>query len=267
MTVVVATDLTEVCRHVTDVAAKVAAVAGEDVVLFHALAEPEQLRDLANVCGEDTRVAQTFGVKSRHVMETGGDVAARALTVVIDERASLLVLGADQVRLGKIVPRVLRSATTPVLVVRRPERLLLAGVAYPLPTMVVLALDETDDAVLAALSTASKLGDMSATFVHYRWLAEEKAGKRRDVLAAERDVRERLARLPAHIKIAAVRVEDGHGALDEHVVMLSRALASELIVCGSHHRHGYERLRDGSVAEGIATKATMSVLVAGPHGA
>lgn len=62
------------------------------------------------------------------------------------------------------------------------------------------------------------------------------------------------------------RVTIQHGDPADTVLLHARTLVPDVIVAGTHQRRGIDRLRGGSVAERIAAKATVPVLLVPPHG-
>lgn len=85
--------------------------------------------------------------------------------------------------------------------------------------------------------------------------------------------RDARARVALHAKLRqqaqqanvdlSVRVQSGNPA--EIVLLHARSLRPDLIVMGTHQRRGLERFRVGSVAERVAAKSTMPVLLVPRH--
>jgi nucleotide-binding universal stress UspA family protein len=78
-------------------------------------------------------------------------------------------------------------------------------------------------------------------------------------LALAEQLRERAARAQVAFR---ERVQSGDPA--EIILLHARSLAPEVIIIGTHQRRGLERLRVGSVAERVVTRATVPVLLV-PH--
>jgi nucleotide-binding universal stress UspA family protein len=71
-------------------------------------------------------------------------------------------------------------------------------------------------------------------------------------------------RLRAEQAAVPFRVKIQHGDPADTVLLHARTLAPDVIVVGTHQRRGLDRLRGGSVAERIAAKATVPVLMVPP---
>src|SRR5262249_32964400 len=65
-------------------------------------------------------------------------------------------------------------------------------------------------------------------------------------------------RIPADVEL---EVRAGSGKVAEHVVQEAEALRADLVVVGTHRREGLDRLRYGSVSQGVLHGAQASVAV------
>jgi nucleotide-binding universal stress UspA family protein len=79
----------------------------------------------------------------------------------------------------------------------------------------------------------------------------------------ERDLANRVEMLLPRDKIT-IRVAPGWGRLDAHLLELAEREHFDLIVIGTHRRHGLEWLRFGSVSRSILRHANIPVAVAPP---
>ena len=263
MTILLGADLAPSERHVAEAAARFAQRRGEELVVAHVSARPEAHHDEVAALLADLRplVAQLRAAPLRG--DTVGDTVGAALSrLAAHERATLLFVGASdgfmQSPLGSVAAIAVRTGEVPVFVVRQAVR----ATSDRLRLLAVLALDETDAGVvdaIAALGPAAAHIDVTA--VHYR--AELAGGdeERRAARLAERDVRATLAALPDRCALERVVVRDPRGDLAKDVAALAHEHAVDVVVCGSHHRHGAARVLEGSVAERIVHAAPVSVLV------
>jgi len=164
--------------------------------------------------------------------------------------------------LGTVATTALRQVTCPLLVVRRPERLWNNALGEPLRVLVPFALDVTDTGLKDALGLVASTGDFSADFIHYRHVPETRDQRGQTALVTKEALVAYLGQLPVGLDARSITERDAFGRLDWHLRDLAHEKMTDLIVCGSHHRHGVERMRDGSIAEGIVLHSPVSVLVA-----
>ena len=80
-----------------------------------------------------------------------------------------------------------------------------------------------------------------------------RAGERHEYLT---ELRDRAA--TAGLK---VRVEEQHGDAADSIVLTANARKADIVVLGSNRRRGWQRLREGSVAERVLRRATWPVLI------
>jgi nucleotide-binding universal stress UspA family protein len=60
---------------------------------------------------------------------------------------------------------------------------------------------------------------------------------------------------------ARIRVEGGLGRVDEHLIQIAASEKADVILVGTHHRHGIERLWKGSISRGVVMRSPASVIV------
>lgn len=58
-----------------------------------------------------------------------------------------------------------------------------------------------------------------------------------------------------------VRVEEQHGDPAAHIVLTANARKVDIVILGSNRRRGWQRLRQGSVAERVLRRAAWPVLI------
>lgn len=272
MSIIVGVDFSEASHKVLDIAGALARTRGEHLRMVHAVDGPVFPRHRERLELEVVRMRAT-GVEASGVADSGAvaDVIARASENAAQDETSLVVVGAQgegqRGLLGTAATAVLRRVTHPLLVVRAAERLapLMAGPhdTSRLRVLVCIALDDTEPGVVDALGLLSPGVAVDAEVAHFHPIPEEPPERHDAVRLALRDMVEVLGPLPVNVQ-ATPLVRDAYGRLDVHVGDLARARDVDLVVCGSHRRHGLERLRAGSVAEGIVRHAPVSVLVGVP---
>lgn len=179
----------------------------------------------------------------------------------------LVVMGAVGERpaaewsLGSVTMRVLKSSPVPVLVVREErsfERWLASDGAR---LRVLVGADPRGDRVppLAALDLLRGAGAIEVAAGHVYLPGDERLK-----LASDEHERalsaELLARFPAGA-IERARVLPGFGRISEHLLDLAAAESADLVLIGTHHRHGWNRLLHGSVSLDIVASARRNALV------
>ncbi len=269
MTILVGTDFSKHASSVSDVAADVARRRGEDLLLVHVVDGPLvpeiAARDEARL-SEEVRRLTVHGCRIRTSLERDGSFGVRLAEVAEREHVTLLVVGAQgaglRSPLGTVATIALRHTSEPVLVVREAQRLWEPRSGHRIRVLVPFAVDAGDAGVVDALKLVASVGDFDADFAHYRSIPEPLSRSAKEAPADEAALRAHFAGLPTGLHVTSIVERSGFGRLDSHISDLARELHADLIVCGSHHRHGVDRLREGSTAEGIVTRAPVSVLVA-----
>lgn len=271
MTILIGTDFSNTCRAVADIAAELARRRGEELVVAHVAdgrllpSSTFPLADFGTIETEARRL-RAFGCKVRPVLLRDGAVGTRLAELAEAEDVSVLVVGAQgrglRSPLGTVATSALRHVVRPVLIVRRAELLWSASESHHLRALVPFALDATDAGLREALDLVASTGDVDVDFVHYTPLPTPSSAHRAVTPVDEIALRGYFGPLPVGVGVSSISERDAFGRLDAHLSDFAREKKVDLVVCGSHHRHGIERMKEGSVAEGIALHAPVSVLVA-----
>lgn len=196
--------------------------------------------------------------------------------------SALVVLGAlghsalERILLGSVAERVAMASPHPVLVVRdgAPWR---AWDAHRAPLRVAVAFDAGASArgALAWAGWLASLGEvkLSACWIVHPAFENERHGATGegagvellpatlDALTSELAQRTR-ALLPD--RTVSLQLEANLGRVDRALVDWSQRERADLLVVGSHQRHGFERLWNASISRGLLHHAPMSVAVV-PH--
>lgn len=267
MTVIVGTDFSREGAAVAVLAAELARRRGEELIVAHVVDGP-----LLPAAAASTRIeAEAHRLRARDcrvrpVLLYDGPCGKRLATLAMQEEASVLVLGAQgagmRSPLGTVASQAIRHTSCPVLAVRKPERLWGARASGPLRVIVPFALDASDEGLCEALTLVAATGDIDVDFLHCAPVPEPVQRWRHAAPLDEAALRGYFGSLPAGLAVRSILERDAFGRLDGHVSDVARARDVDLIVCGSHHRHGVARMREGSIAEGIVLHAPVSVLVA-----
>ena len=274
MTILIGTDFSPACASVAVTAAELARRRGEDVILAHVVEGPSFHSASKGIAATDDvhallqahahRLA-AYGCRIRPLLEREGHCGQRLAQVAERENVRLLVVGAQgaglRTPLGTTATALLRHTSLPVLVVRQPQRLWSAQSDARLTALVALALDATDEGLLDALGIVAGTGDFDADFVHYRPLPALAKWSVAEPLT-NHELRDYFGDLPVELGVRSVFARDRLGEVDAHLNELARERNVDLVVCGSHHRHGIDRVLHGSIAEGVVMRSPVSVLVA-----
>jgi nucleotide-binding universal stress UspA family protein len=291
MRIVCGTDFSPNAGHAMAAAAAIARRAHDVVELvcatggaMHLAALPDTAQGIVDrraVQGDQLAAEATRWREAGVALEGSLDDASPAEALV--HRAAragtrLVVLGAvghsllSRVLVGSVAERVAMASPAPVLVVREGEAWRAWG-ARERPLRVVVAFDQGASARVALGWSAwlATLGDVQLTVcrVVHPAFENERAdvtgtGAGLELLPATRSAlqaeleRETLAVVPA---ATALHLEANLGRIDHALVQYASAVDADVLVVGSHQRHGWERLWDGSVSRGVLHHAPMSVAV------
>lgn len=279
MKLLAAVDFSENSALAARAAARLAAALHADLHLLHV----EHLPTLALRPDAEARSGET--ARRRSLLEalarelghlSRGSVTSEVVDGLADEcilrsaealAAPLVVMGAVGERasadwsLGSVAMRVLKGSQVPVLVVRE-ERSLerwLEGDGARL--RVLVGADPRGDRIppLDVLDLLRSAGTIEVSAGHVYVPGDER-------LKLASDERERalsselLASFPAG-SIERARVLPGFGRVAEHLLDLAAAESADLVLVGTHHRHGWNRLVHGSVSLDIVASARRNALV------
>jgi nucleotide-binding universal stress UspA family protein len=198
-----------------------------------------------------------------------GDLLARnpPLLVVV---SSVSKTAFDRWTLGSTSEHIAQHAPGPTLVVRASERLL-AWARQERRLNVVVAVDfsTSSDAALAFVRELRKVGACAVTVAHINWPPDARKwapGKGLPLTSEPPRVRRLLLR-ELRRKVddfvegaAAIRLEPNWGRPDAALVHLATEADADLIVVGTHQRHGTKRLAHASISRGVLRHAPMSVI-------
>ena len=169
--------------------------------------------------------------------------------------------------LGSVAQAVLRAALCSVEIVRSSSE---GAPVFSHPMKILLATDGSDCSILAAYSIANRPWPVGSQIkvisVRELLVPVYPEGLLNEVLEAARKHAEDAAdNARQTLKEAGLKVCDGQAMPvgDARTVLLDEASAwgTNLIVLGSHGRHGFDRMLLGSVSESVALHAHCSVQV------
>lgn len=287
--IVCGTDFSPVAIEAVDLAAEMARRLDVKLMLLHvqefrglALTDPGLFEQVVSKSRDElsrhaerlrklgTKVEGT--VLSGPVFEELVDAASRA-------NARLIVIGAvghgvaRRLLVGSVAERVAETSTIPTLVVRPGSRVgsWVRG-EHPLRILVGYDFSAEGDATLRWLNELHTLGPCETNIVHLDWPPDEarRLGYEGPLpltenpeeiqKVLERDLSERVAlHLPQ--ENVTITVSPGWGRTDAYLFERAHRQHADLVVVGTHRRHGLDRLRFGSVSRSVLHRATVTVAV------
>ncbi len=234
--------------------------------------------------GELDRVAGRLRELGTDVDEKllSGSAFEQLVTAATDAKGRLVVVGAvghglaRRLLVGSVAERTAESSPIPTLVVRPGGRLAswIRG-EHGLKILVGYDYSAASDAALAWVNALGEIGKFQATVLYSNWPPDEarRLGYEGPLpLAAnpkavqknlERDLEKRVAAFLPEQEVNAI-VEPGWGTPEGYLFQMASRQNVDLIVVGTHQRHGLGRLLLGSVSRAVLHHATVPVVVVPP---
>lgn len=294
-TIIHGTDFTENASRAGRVAAALAARLGDTLLVVHSTeahlvdAFPytdqafERLESAKKAALE--KAAEELSQKDLTVRaELAGGLADETIVKIADPSSTRLVVLASLGRrrdgrwkLGSVSERVAEASSTPTLVVRQ-EEALIGWTQQKRKLRVVCSYDFTAsaDAALAYLKELRRVGPCDVMVAHVDWPFGEMArlGISGPVAldanhpelqrVLERDLKARVSAILGDMEYS-IHVSPGLGRPDFHLIQIAEREQADLIITGTHQRHGISRLWHTSTSRGVLHYAPMSVLVVPAH--
>lgn len=290
--IVCGTDFSPVAIEAVDIAAEMARRLEVRLLLLH-------VQEFGGLSVTDPGLFEEIVLKGRQELHRHAE-RLRKLGTVVDARilsgsvfnelvdaatraeARLMVVGAvghgvaRRLLIGSVAERVAETSAIPTLVVRPGSRFgsWLRG-KHPLKVLVGYDFSAPGDAALRWLNEMQNLGACETSVVHLDWPPEEarRLGYHGPLPLTqnpeeiqnllERDLAERVAMLLPPEKVT-IKVEPGWGHTEGYLFEMAHRDRVDLLVVGTHRRHGLGRLRFGSVSRTVLHHSTVTVAVVPP---
>jgi len=274
--IICGTDFSEPSRIAADAAVSLAKKFGAPLRLVHASeiaaapltqehlqTEASRLQDI----GTDLTTEIIEGAADEALVHTAQQHDARLIVV-----SSLGRRAPSRWIIGSVAERTAESATVPTLVVRdaKPFEAWARG-ERALKVLVGTDFTASSDAALRWVAELQKLGPCEVTAAYADWTPEEASrlgvhgsiglvknpGAVQRIL--ERDVKAKVTALLSEENVR-ITVQGGWGRTDAQLVGIAVKAQADIIVIGTHQRHGLSRLGHVSVSRGILHSAPMNVV-------
>jgi nucleotide-binding universal stress UspA family protein len=229
--------------------------------------EAQRLRDLG------TKVEEKF---------LSGSASDELVNVTIKSKARLVIVGAvghglpRRLLVGSVAERTAEVSPVPTLVVRPGGRLpsWIRG-EHVLKILVGYDFSAASDAALVWVNQLREIGKCQSTVLYSNWPQDEArrlgyegplplaANPRRIQKNLERDLEKRVAAFLPEQEVTAI-VEPGWGTPEGYLFQMASRQRADLVVVGTHQRHGLGRLLLGSVSRAVLHHAKVTVAVVPP---
>ena len=284
------TDFSENARAAADVAAILAVQLGQPLLLVHVgeQCDPQSefeedqervIEGLQTQLRDEARRLEGSGALVEHLMVAERLAEEGLLDLIKERRPKLTVVSSvsktafDHWTLGSVSEQVAERSPAPTLVVRTAEPLLAwAGGKRALRVFVGVDFSATSDAALSWTKRLRELGPCEVTVGHIYWPPDEcrhfgfpastsLTDTHPDLHAAVQ--RELTTRVTDQLGAgdAKVIVQANWGRPDAPMIELAKAAEADLLVVGTHQRHGLRRVYQSSTSRGVLHHAPMSVSV------
>lgn len=287
MQILCATDFSKLSVRAADVASALAGKFRLPLHLVHSLSDWPTAAEAVPIAYEMDTWREQLDAEMKRLRETGAEVSSElrhgsahheVVAAAAEKPTKMIVVGstgrgmAERWLLGSVAERVAESAPVPTLVVRDPDSLIeWLRNGRPIRALCGVDFNLSSDAALVALKELHRIAPIEIETVHLREVRRSQfvsllAGPSRPEEAepsAEvelgRDVWDRvthvLGEAPARVHVSRVTRHADH-----EVARLAEGRGANLVVVGTHQRHGWQRLVAHSFSRGVLTHAPTNVL-------
>jgi nucleotide-binding universal stress UspA family protein len=280
------TDFFDPARHAADAAAALAVKLGAPLHLIHATVLPASPQNQVNLDAEVSRLRQSRGSGSLHLVATilEGNAGEVLVQSAQEHQAQLMVVSSLGRRaparwlLGSVAERTALASPIPTLVVRSAEPFMeWARGERPLRVFVGADFTASSDAALRWVAEFRKHGPCEVIVACSDHALDESirlgvpssggtiANPPAVQQILERDLREKISRILGPEEVELV-VQGGLGPIGLQLIQLAMEARADVIVTGTHQRRGLSRLGAFSVSRALLHHSPMSVVCVPAHG-
>ena len=290
--IVCGTDFSATATEAVDIAAALARRLGIKLVLVHveefyglAAVDPklfaEALPGKRTALDQEANRLRSLGTQVKEKL-LSGSAFDQLVTAARESIGRLIVVGAvghglaRRLLVGSVAERTAESSPIPTLVVRPGGRLAswIRG-EHALKILIGYDFSAASDAALAWVNQLGEIGKFEATVLYSNWPPDEArrlgyegplplVTNPADIQKKlERDLKNRVARFLSKQKVTAI-VEPGWGTPEGYLFEMASRQKVDLVVVGTHQRHGLGRVLLGSVSRAVLHHAKVSVAVIPP---
>ena len=211
-----------------------------------------------------------------------GSASDQLVTAATEAKGRLIVIGAvghglaRRLLVGSVAERTAETSPIPTLVVRPGGRLAswIRG-EHALKILVGYDFSAASDAALDWVNHLREIGKFQATVLYSNWPPDEArrlgyegplplaANPKKIQQNLERDLEKRIATLLPKQEVTAI-VEPGWGSPEGYLFQMASRKRVDLIVVGTHRRHGLGRVLLGSVSRAVLHHSKVTVAVVPP---
>jgi nucleotide-binding universal stress UspA family protein len=211
-----------------------------------------------------------------------GSAFDQLITAATEARGRLIVVGAvghglaRRLFIGSVAERTAERSPIPTLVVRPGGRIVswIRG-EDELKVLVGYDFSAASDAALGWVNQLTEIGKFHATVLYTNWPPDEArrlgyegplplvANPEEIQKNLERDLKKQVAKFLPKRKVTAI-VEPGWGTPEGYLFEMASRQKVDLIVVGTHQRHGLGRVLLGSVSRAVLHHAKVAVAVVPP---
>lgn len=290
--IVCGTDFSATATEAVDIAAAMARRLGTKLVLvhvdeFHGLAAVDPrlfeaaLSEKRATLDHEANRLRSLGTQIEEIL-LSGSAFHELVTAATKAKGRLIVVGAvghglaRRLLVGSVAERTAESSPIPTLLVRPGGRFAswIRG-KHTLKILVGYDFSAASDAALGWVDQLRQIGKFQTIVLYSSWPPDEArrlgyegplplvANPDEIQKNLERDLKKRVARFLPDREATAV-VEPGWGTPEGYLFEMVNQKKVDLIVVGSHQRHGLGRVLLGSVSRAVLHHATVAVAVIPP---
>src|SRR5262245_38729828 len=290
--IVCGTDFSTVATEAVDIAAAMARRLETKLVLVHVdqllgtlvsnplLLEAATLQRRAELDGEARRLRDLeTNVEEKFL---AGSAFEELVTAATKSKARIIVVGAighglgRRLLVGSVAERTAEASPIPTLVVRPKSRLAVwIWGKHALKIFVGYDFSVASDAALVWVNQLREIGKCQITVLYSNWPPDEArrlgyegplplaANPKKVQENLERDLKKRVARFLPKQQVRVI-VEPGWGTPEGYLFQMASSQGVDLVVVGTHQRHGLGRMLLGSVSRAVLHHTKVPVAVVPP---